>query len=190
MNHRFGPSLLVAGAGRKRLYREKKMRHLSFLFIVLAISCLPCQGAEWTRYGKRTTAVVSVAAVQEIVTNYLRDNVNDPSKFSIVEIRRPLSTRSAYKWQGNWTVRDAKSVGMIGKTLWEPINRDGYAVRVKYRSTNAFGVLVLRTSVFCISGGKVFDVVRPDDIRPRSQVTHEDPAFREFMDMANKQKSW
>ena len=166
------------------------MRHLIMACTVLAISCLPCQGAEWTRHGKRTTAVVSVAAVQEIVTNYLRDNVNDPSRFHIVEIYRPLPTQSAYKWKGGFFYPEMKKAGMIAKDLWEPINRKGYAVGVKYRSTNGAGVLVLRRNVFCISAGKVFDVIRPDNIRSASRVTHTDPVFEQLMDLAKRHKAW
>ncbi len=118
---------------------------------------------------------------------FLKENVNDPSRLSIVRFGKKLvSTAGAYKWMGGWTYRDWKPMGVVQKGLWEPIGRKGVAVAVRYRATNRLGALVLDDKVFCVSGGVVFDWMELDDFHPTRPQKRSDPLTDQFLNLRNK----
>ncbi len=123
--------------------------------------------------------------VHAAVESFLMDNANDPSKVQIARISKKLvSTDKAYKWMGGWTYKEWKPMGVIRKGFWEPIDSGGWAVAVRFRTTNRLGALVLYEKVFCISNGVVFDWMKLGDFHPTRPKRRSDPLTDAFMKLA------
>ena len=125
------------------------------------------------------------STIRAAVEAFLKENVNDPKRLKIARISKPVSTASAYKWMGGTSrsMLDWKPLGVVRKGFWEPIGREGSAVAVRFRATNALGALVLDDKVFCISDGVVFDWMEIEDFRPTRPKRRSDPATDEFMNL-------
>ena len=140
---------------------------------------------------KDAEKVLSKSAAETVVTDYLKENTNDPSKLQIVKVGDPLPLSTAYWWDSdarreNYSA-DIKAMGLIENGYWQPIGSKGTAIPVKFRATNALGALVLTEKVFCINEKKeVVKTVAVQDFSPTKPQQKADPITEQFDEMARQ----
>ena len=152
------------------------------LIIALLVGGQVLSAEPRTRQAKPTRFAVHAA-----VETFLEENVNDPRRLEIVKISKKfIPTAAAYKWMGGhtWRDNDEKRAGIIRKGFWEPIGHRGWAVAVRFRATNRLGALVLAETVFCVSGGVVFDLMAIKDFHPTRPKKRSDPLTDQFLKLA------
>jgi hypothetical protein len=126
---------------------------------------------------------LSKEAATAIVTDFLKENVNDSSKLEIVKVTGPIATSDAYYWDGgnNEEHLEAKPLGWIAPGFWVPVNAKCMALLVKYRSSNTVGAMVLQVRVFCIDQQRnVIRSVPLDDFSIHKPQQKQDPISEEF----------
>ena len=148
------------------------------LLILLAMATI----ASLTNAAPKRLSVQQRNKLYKIVEAYLRENVNDPSKLDIVAWYVPVPLKPAYRWTGGHAP-DVKRSGHIGPGGWRAINLMGWAVRVKYRASNALGAVTIGTGVFCVSGGRVVRVYKKDDFSPVRPLQRQDPYTQQFLNL-------
>ena len=85
--------------------------------------------------------------------DYLKENVNDPSRLQFVKFSKPFNIRG---WRFHNELYDTFIVQ----------GYDAAAVHLKYRTTNPFGALQIEEKVFLFDGEKIGRVIDARDVRP------------------------
>lgn len=116
------------------------------------------------------------AVEQNIVREYLKQNLDD-STWEEVQWFVPVELQNSSVWEPpkdiktfieNYPTRRDEFRGRY----WKVINRQGKAIRLKYRAKNKFGANVLCEEVFLIVEDEVIAVVDTNNFRPPSETVN------------------
>jgi hypothetical protein len=178
---------LIANAQRVRRYSDPELGEIVIDFGDDPALKKPSKPA---KAAKKAAAAKAVAAPGKVIEDadakvraWLKDNVNDPSRLSIVSATKPFSLDGWRQWAGDVGDRDLKSYNTV---LWVPMKPGLTGIAIKYRTANGLGALILRSDVFILDGrGEVTGAISAEDIRSPQRsaaAPTEDPFTKAFMD--------
>lgn len=130
------------------------------------------------------TAKVFAQSPETTIEKYLRDRVNDESKFEMVSISKPIPLDKAVYWTGGKENADFK---IVDNKFWKDARGLGEGYSVKFRASNALGAKILAEYVAFVSNGKVLRMIPIDDFREERPRQQKDPFMQEFLQGANQQ---